>query len=134
MTTRGLGIRLEVYFALAFFYLGPIVATLASQRWVRRASVEAEAPEGLRAGLWCNLVAGCAPLLVAILYSLPHRFSSEPVALPLFLSLVPFLLGPFGAFLILRNGKRWVRAVGVVVSAVILLVAAFTLLGGMVAA
>jgi hypothetical protein len=135
MTTRNLGIRVEVYLALAFFYLGPLIATLASQRRVRRAYPDGDAPEGLTAGLWCNLVAGCALVLVAILYSLPRRFFLTAfVALPLFLSLLPFLVGPFGAFLILRNGKGWVRAVGVVASVVILLVAAFTLLGGMVAA
>ncbi len=138
MDARDLGIKLEVFSAIALFYLGPVIATLASQWSTRRVFAKEDVTElqdGLKAGLWCNLIGGCCPASVAIVYSLPQNIASGvPSPLYVFLLVLPLFLAPFGAFLILRDGRGWVRIVGPVVSVVVMVTAAFTFFGGMVAA
>ncbi len=138
MDARDLGIKLEVFSAIALFYLGPVIATLASQWSTRRAFAKEDVTkleDGLKAGLWCNLIGGCCPASVAIVYSLPNNIAfGVPRPLCVFLLVLPLILAPFGAFLILRHGRGWVRIVGPVVSVVVMVTAAFTFFGGMVAA
>ncbi len=138
MDARNLGIKLEVFSAIALFYLCPVIATLASQWSTRRAFAKeygTKLEDGLKAGLRFNLIGGCCPASVAILYSLPNDIAfGVPRPLCVFLLVLPLFLAPFGAFLILRDGRGWVRIVGPVVSVVVMVTAAFTFFGGMVAA
>ena len=135
MATRDLGIKLEFVFLLVLVYLGPVVATLLSQRAVRIASkVEdnTDRLQSLKIGLGFNLAAGCAPLLVFGMYSLPGRFPGDLMFFPLFLSLAPLCLGPCGAYLVLRHGRGWIRVLGLGVSVVVMVVGPLTFFGGMV--
>ncbi len=137
MTARNPGVLMEFFFVLVFVYLGPVLVTLVSQRAVRADSAgvdDEDRKDGLEAGLRLNLLAGYGVLLVAGMYCLPARILSGFVFIPLVFLIAAFVTAPFGAFLILRHGRGWVRVVGAGASVVAMAAAAFTFFGGMVAA